>query len=93
MSLNRMRGMMIRGRDGKKQIPSDDSCVIPGQDASRSFQLTMLRAFLLPPACRDVFVLKEIQGFTLPEVAAVLGISETDVTRHLRRAHREMQTS
>jgi len=40
-----------------------------------------------------VFVLKEIQGFTLPEVAAVLGISENDVSKHLRRAHREMQTS
>jgi len=85
--------MMIRGRETKKRVSSDDSCVIPGQDWSRSFQLTMLRAFLLPPACRDVFVLKEIQGFTLPEVAAVLGISENDVSKHLRRAHREMQTS
>ena len=58
-----------------------------------SFQLTLLRAFMLPPACRDVFVLKEIQGYTLPEVAATLGISKDDVTKHLRRARREMQTS
>ena len=83
----------MRGRDRRRNLSGDDSCVIPGQDSSRSFQLTMLRAFLLPPACRDVFVLKEIQGFTLPEVAAVLGISETCATKHLRRAHREMQTS
>jgi RNA polymerase sigma factor (sigma-70 family) len=88
-----MSETMIRGREMKKRGSGDDSCVIPGQDSSRSFQLTMLRAFLLPPACRDVFVLKEIQGFTLPEVAAVLGISESDVSKHLRRAHREMQTS
>jgi len=93
MSSNRMRDIMIRGREMKKRGSSNDSCVIPGQDSSRSFQLTMLRAFLLPPACRDVFVLKEIQGFTLPEVAAVLGISENDVSKHLRRAQREMQTS
>jgi RNA polymerase sigma factor (sigma-70 family) len=53
----------------------------------------MLRAFLLPPACRDVFVLRDIQGYTLPEVAAVLGISRKVVNRHLRRARREMQTS
>ena len=53
----------------------------------------MLRAFQLPPACRDVFVLKEIQGYTLPEVAATLGISKDDVRKHLRRARRKMQTS
>jgi RNA polymerase sigma factor (sigma-70 family) len=53
----------------------------------------MLRAFLLPPACRNVFVLRDIQGYTLPEVAAVLGISRNEVTRQLRRARRELQTS
>jgi RNA polymerase sigma factor (sigma-70 family) len=53
----------------------------------------MLRAFLLPPPRRDVYVLKEIQGYTLREVAAVLGISRDDVTKHLRRALREMQNS
>jgi RNA polymerase sigma factor (sigma-70 family) len=58
-----------------------------------SFQLTLLRAFQLPPASRDVFVLREIQGYTLPEVAAALGISKSDVAKHLRRARREMQTS
>ena len=88
-----MTEMMIRGREVKKRGSACDSYVIPGEDSNRSFQLTMLRAFLLPPACRDVFVLKEIQGFTLPEVAAVLGISKDDVTKHLRRAHRQMQTS
>jgi DNA-directed RNA polymerase specialized sigma24 family protein len=53
----------------------------------------MLRAFLPPAACRDVFVLRDIQGCTLPEVAAVLGISRSEFTRHLRRARREMLTS
>jgi DNA-directed RNA polymerase specialized sigma24 family protein len=52
----------------------------------------MLRAILLPPACRNVFVLRDIQGYTLPEVAAVLGISRSEGTRHLRRARREMLT-
>ncbi|HZE27075.1 MAG TPA: sigma factor-like helix-turn-helix DNA-binding protein [Terriglobales bacterium] len=84
---------MNQGRQNREPIPSGDALVTPGGDAKESFQLTMLRAFLLPPACRDVFVLKEIQGYTLPEVAAVLGISKDDVTKHLRRAQREMQTS
>jgi DNA-directed RNA polymerase specialized sigma24 family protein len=85
--------MIVRGRPIKRQDSSGSPCVIPGQDASRSFQLTMLRAFLLPPPRRDVYVLKEIQGYTLREVAAVLGISKDDVTKHLRRALREMQNS
>jgi DNA-directed RNA polymerase specialized sigma24 family protein len=84
---------MNRGQDTKAKTSSGDSVVKPGEDANRSFQLTMLRAFLLPPACRDVFVLKEIQGYSLPEVAAVLGLSREDVTKHLRRAQREMQNS
>jgi RNA polymerase sigma factor (sigma-70 family) len=85
--------MMIRGRQVREQVSGGDFRALPGQDASRSFQLTMLRAFLLPPACRDVFVLREIQGYTLPEVASVLGISKDDVKKHLRRAWREMQNS
>lgn len=84
---------MNRGHDSKAKISNGDSVVKPGEDTNRSFQLTMLRAFLLPPACRDVFVLKEIQGYSLPEIAAVLGLSREDVTRHLRRAQREMQNS
>ena len=79
---------MVRGRQTKVQAMST-----PGQDERPSFQLTMLRAFLLPGACRDVYVLKDIQGYTLPEVASVLGISKDEVTKHLRRARREMQTS
>ncbi len=85
--------MIVRGRPIREQDSCSNSCVIPGEDASRSFQLTMLRAFLLPQPRRDVFVLKEIQGFTLLEVADVLGISEDDVRKHLRRALREMQNS
>lgn len=54
------------------------------------FQLTMLRAMLLPPRCRDVYVLKEMHGYAPDEIARALGMSTTDVKRHLRRAVREM---
>jgi DNA-directed RNA polymerase specialized sigma24 family protein len=54
------------------------------------FQLTMLRALLLPPRCRDVYVLKEMHGYTPDEIATALSMSTTDVKRHLRRAVREM---
>lgn len=65
--------------------------VEPGGDQTNLFQLTLLRALLLPAPRRDVFLLKEIQGFTLPEVATVLGITKEAVRKHLRRARREMQ--
>jgi DNA-directed RNA polymerase specialized sigma24 family protein len=65
--------------------------VEPGGDHSHPFQLTLLRAMLLPAPRRDVFLLKEIQGFTLPEVAKLLGITKEAVRKHLRRAMRQMQ--
>jgi len=65
--------------------------VEPGGEQSRPFQLTLLRALLLPQPRRDVFLLKEIQGFTLPVVATVLGITKEAVRKHLRRAKREIQ--
>jgi len=84
---------MIRNRQLQVSNPASGASAKPGEEAVAPIQLTMLRAFLLPPACRDVFVLRDIQGYTLPEVAAVLGISRKVVNRHLRRARREMQTS
>ena len=55
-----------------------------------AFQSSLLRALQLRQAYRDVFLLKEIQGYTLAEIAAILGISvETAVVR-LERARREV---
>jgi DNA-directed RNA polymerase specialized sigma24 family protein len=83
----------IQGLAGGKLDLSRDTVVIPGEDTSASFQLILLRALLLPEPRREVFLLKEIQGLTLPEVATLLGMSKNDARKHLRRARREMQTS
>ncbi|HST10969.1 MAG TPA: sigma-70 family RNA polymerase sigma factor [Terriglobales bacterium] len=84
---------MIRSRQTKEQSSMGRLSVKPGESADRMFQLTMLRALLLQPRCRDVFVLTELHGYTLPEVARVLGISKESAKKHLRRALREMQNS
>ena len=55
-----------------------------------SFQLTLLRAFGLSKAYRDVFLLKEIQGHTLAEIAAILGISIDTAMVRLKRARHEI---
>ncbi len=82
---------MIRSRQ-VNQVLLDVASVKPDEGPDRLFQLTMLHALLLPPRSRDVFVLTEMHGYTLPEVAKVLGMSKEDVKKHLRRARREIQS-
>lgn len=50
----------------------------------------LLRAFELPRSDRDVFLLKEIQGHSLTEIAALLGISIDTALLRLNRARREI---
>jgi len=84
---------MMRDRQVKEQGSISSLPTKPGTGTDRLFQVTMLRALLLQPRCRDVFVLTELHGYTLPEVARVLGISKESAKKHLRRALREMQNS
>lgn len=87
-------GLEVISNRARRELDSTGlTSVEPGEGFSRSFQLTLLRALLLPAPRRDVFLLKEIQGFTLLEVATVLGISREDVRKHLRRARRQLQLS
>jgi RNA polymerase sigma factor (sigma-70 family) len=81
---------MIRHGDANKPNPLHPVSGGGNNEPSQLFQLTMLRALLLPPRCRDVFVLKEVHGYTPAEIATALGISSTDVKRHLRKAMREV---
>jgi len=83
--------MLSRGQQGKQQYSRSGTFLQPAEGADRLFQLTMLRALLLPPRSRDVYVLTEMHGYTLPEVATALGMSKDSVKKHLRRAHREIQ--
>jgi DNA-directed RNA polymerase specialized sigma24 family protein len=53
-----------------------------------AFQLTFLRALELPKTDREVFVLKEIQGYALAEIAAILGISIETALLRWKRARR-----
>ena|SRR5579862_8165624 len=63
---------------------------VPGLAGPGAFQCAVLRAFELPERYRDVFLLKEIQGYKLPEIAAILGISIDTALERLRSAHREI---
>ena len=54
------------------------------------FQCTILRAFELRKGYRDVFLLKEIQGYSLAEIAAILGISIDTALARWESARREI---
>lgn len=45
----------------------------------------------LSPACREVFVLRDVQHFTVPEVADILAINEDKVSVRLHRARLQMR--
>jgi DNA-directed RNA polymerase specialized sigma24 family protein len=63
---------------------------VPGLEGPGAFQCAVLRAFELPKRYRDVFLLKEIQGYKLAEIAAFLGISIETALGRLKSAHREI---
>lgn len=64
--------------------------VVDGMREPGAFQLSLLRAFQLPKAYRDVFVLTDIQGYTLRESASILRISTGAALARLKRARREI---
>jgi DNA-directed RNA polymerase specialized sigma24 family protein len=64
--------------------------IAPKLDQPGVFQCTILRALELRREYRDVFLLKEIQGHTLTEIAAILGISVDTVLARWKRARRDL---
>lgn len=63
---------------------------MPGLERPGAFQCTILRALEMPKPYRDVFLLKEIQGYGLADIAAILGISIDTAMLRLKRARREV---
>ena len=61
---------------------------VSGLQQPGAFQCAILRALELPKAHREVFLLKEIQGHTLPEIAAILGITIDTARVRWKRARR-----
>ena len=81
---------IVRGRFVQQKSTPGVQKTTPRMDQPGAFQLTLLRAYGLSKAYRDVFLLKEIQGHTLAEIAAKLGISIDTAMVRLQRARREI---
>ncbi|MGA7321322.1 MAG: sigma-70 family RNA polymerase sigma factor [Candidatus Sulfotelmatobacter sp.] len=80
----------IRSRSATHTSPPQARKPVPGLEGPGAFQCAILRAFDLPKGYRDVFLLKEIQGYTLTEIAAILGISIDTALARLKSAHRQI---
>lgn len=83
------------GDEGEEDIPSEqharraheqadapDEVLQAKQTAAALDQLIQS----LPPRCRDVFLLRKVEGLTHCEIAQRLAISQNMVEKHLRRA-------
>jgi DNA-directed RNA polymerase specialized sigma24 family protein len=56
-----------------------------------AFQRLLLRAFQLPKPDREVFLLGEIQGHSVSEIAEILSINVATAHARLQRARREIE--
>jgi DNA-directed RNA polymerase specialized sigma24 family protein len=62
----------------------------PHLDEPGAFQCLLLRALELPDSYREVFLLKDVQGHSMAEIAARLGITVEAAWTRLKRARREI---
>jgi len=90
-----------RSRRGAQVAPIDAeaegvACAAPLQDERlyRRQQLARLERALqeLPSACRQAFLLRQVEGMSYDEIASRLGISADMVGKHLARALRHCRT-
>ena len=80
----------IRSRLAVPNSAPEPRKTLSGMEAPGAFQCALLRAFELRKDYRDVFLLKDIQGRTLSEVAVILGISIDTAVARLKHARREI---
>jgi DNA-directed RNA polymerase specialized sigma24 family protein len=80
----------VRGHAGPGHAHPEQRKLAATLDRPGAFQCLILRALELRREYRDVFLLKEIQGHTPAEIAAMLGISVETVLSRWKRARRDL---
>ena len=76
--------------DSPDELPAVDDTEERVADLEQARQVAAAIA-ALPPDARRVVVLRDVQGLSTKETAAVLGISESAVKVRLHRAHAELR--
>ncbi len=77
------------GRQGANDIGGDAVDLLPARRAPEGLKLDLEAAIgALPPGCRQVLVLHDIEGFEHGEIGKLMGIAEGTSKAHLFRARR-----
>ena len=91
--LNLIRSRGIQERIQRLYLLDLDTIITPTKRLDEELKALHKGIDLLePPVCREVIMLHFHDGITFKEIACRLGVSETTVYKHLRRALSQLRT-
>ena len=91
--LNVIRSRQIQERVERLYLLDLDTTIIPTERLDEELKTLHKGIGLLePPVCRDIIMQHFRDGVTFKEIARRMGISETTVYKHLRRALSQLRT-
>ena len=91
--LNVIRSRQIQERVERLYLLDLDMTIIPTERLDEELKTLHKGIDLLePPVCRDIILQHFRDGVTFKEIARRMGVSETTVYKHLRRALHQLRT-
>ena len=91
--LNVIRSRQIQERVEHLYLLDLDTNITPAERLEEELEALYKGIDLLePPVCRDIIMQHFRDGITFKEIASHLGVSETTVYKHLRRALNQLRT-
>lgn len=91
--LNLIRGRKIQERVGRLYLLDLDTTILQTDRLNEELKALNRGIDLLePPVCKDIILWHFQEGVTFREIAHRLGVSETSVYKHLRRALSQLRT-
>lgn len=95
IAVDRMRARALRAEDSGVDEAIVDPMPLPERRYEARIQLQRLQQAVdvLPPRCREVFLLFKVEGLAHEAIAARLGISRNMVEKHVIRALVELRAA
>ena len=91
--MNVIRSRQIQERVEHLYLLDLDTTIMPTELLEEELKALRIGINLLePPVCRDIILQHFCDGITFKEIASRLGVSETTVYKHLRRALSQLRT-
>ena len=91
--LNAIRNRQIQERVAHLYLLDAETTILPEDRLNEELKALQKAMLLLePPVCREIILQHFRDGITFREIALRLGVSETTVYKHLRRALSQLRT-